>query len=320
MNSYLIHNNSLVLASSMGELVLSGLGSAAVGGSVWILVRLVGAGLTSGDSVQADQWRYDVTRINELRRLSLLFRWFQPLIQVLAVFNRGVFADSLPEIGRQIQAAGFSRLWTPGEYLARLELIALLMSPLYFYLCLSWFGEAGIILALVLTGLTIYWLRRRLAAQAAHRLFLIKKRLPFLLDLLTLLMEAGSTFLQSLKEAANEFRDQPVGVEFGRVLAEMGMGKSRTEALEGLRLRLSDDEITSIVGSIIQGEELGTPLAVLFRTQADVLRIKRTQRAETIAGEAGVKMLLPAILVMMATVIIILGPFILSFLYADLMS
>ncbi|MCA9069277.1 MAG: type II secretion system F family protein, partial [Planctomycetaceae bacterium] len=162
--------------------------------------------------------------------------------------------------------------------------------------------------------------RRRLAAQAEYRLFLIKKRLPYLLDLLTLLMEAGSTFLQSLAEATNEFRDQPVGVEFGRVLAEMGMGKSRTEALESMRQRLSDDEITSIVGSIIQGEELGTPLAVLFRTQADVLRIKRTQRAETIAGEAGVKMLLPAILVMMATVIIILGPFILSFLYADLMS
>jgi tight adherence protein C len=61
-------------------------------------------------------------------------------------------------------------------------------------------------------------------------------------------------------------------------------------------------------------------LALLFRTQADVLRIKRTQRAETIAGEAGVKMLLPAILVMKATVIIILGPFVLSFLYAELMS
>ena len=74
----------------------------------------------------------------------------------------------------------------------------------------------------------------------------------------------------------------------------------RDEALESMRVRLADDEITSIVGSIIQGEQLGTPLALLFRTQADVLRIKRTQRAETMAGEAGVKMLLPAVLVMAA--------------------
>ena len=97
------------------------------------------------------------------------------------------------------------------------------------------------------------------------------------------------------------------------------MGKSRTMALESLRERLSDDEITAIIGSIVQGEVLGTPLAQVFRTQADVLRIKRTQRAETIAGEAGVKMLLPGILVMASTVIVILGPFLLSFVYQDYM-
>jgi len=42
--------------------------------------------------------------------------------------------------------------------------------------------------------------------------------------------------------------------------------------------------------------------------------MKRTQRAETAAGEAGVHMLLPGILVMMATVLIIIGPFLLNYL------
>ena len=121
-------------------------------------------------------------------------------------------------------------------------------------------------------------------------------------------------------EAVEELRDHTVGIEFGRVLSEINMGKSRIAALEALRDRLDDSEITSIVGSVIQGETLGTPLSQLFRTQADVLRIKRTQRAETIAGEAGVKMLLPSVLVMAATVLIILGPFLLSFLYVDLME
>lgn len=309
-----------IVAAAFDEVLLPGLASVLIGMAVLILARMIGSGMASEDAAQEAQWRHDVNRINELRRQSLYYRIFQPLIQMLAAFNRGVFAESLPEIGRQVQAAGFSRLWTPGEYLARVQILGLLAAPVYFIACLKWFGDAGAIMAIVLTGLTIYWLRRRLAVQANHRLFQIKKRLPFLLDLLTLLMEAGSTFLQSLREATHEFHGQPVGVEFGRVLAEMGMGKTRSEAFHSLRQRLSDDEITSIVGSIIQGEELGTPLAVLFRTQADVLRIKRTQRAETIAGEAGVKMLLPAILVMMATVIIILGPFILNFLYTDLMS
>ena len=85
-----------------------------------------------------------------------------------------------------------------------------------------------------------------------------------------------------------------------------------------MRDRLADDEITSIIGSILQGEQLGTPLAHIFRTQSDVLRLKRTQRAETVAGEAGVNMLLPGVLVMAATVLIIIGPFMMNFLYFGL--
>lgn len=293
--------------------------SVLTGLAVYVLMRTIGNTLYTENLQQDDEWRYDINRINELRRRSAMYRLFQPIIQLFARANLAVFRESLPEIHREIQAAGHSRFWTAEEYLARLQFIAVLVTPLYVYFCVDIMGPAGIVLALVLTVLTAYLLRRRLAGQARYRLFSIKRRLPFLLDLLTLLMEAGSTFIQALTEAVSEFRDHAVGVEFGRVLGEISMGKSRTAALEAMRDRLSDDEITSIVGSIIQGENLGTPLARLFRTQADVLRVKRTQRAETIAGEAGVKMLLPGILVMASTVIIILGPFILGFIYVDFM-
>lgn len=291
-----------------------------IGGAVFALSVTIRNTLFSRDVDQDDQWRYDVNRINELRKISPMYRAFYPLIVGFARLNRRAFHDSLPEVRRQIQASGMPRFWTPEEYLARIEVIALLVAPLYSYLCISMMGPPGIILAMVGTVMHAYWLRHRLRKRAHDRLFAIKKRLPFLLDLLTLLMEAGATFLNALKDAVEEFREHPVGTEFGRVLAELSMGKSRTASLESLRDRLSDDEITSIIGSIIQGENLGTPLALLFRTQADVLRMKRTQRAETMAGEAGVKMLLPAVLVMAATVIIILGPFLLSFIYTDLMS
>jgi len=305
---------------SESEFLILILASIAIGGAVFVLAWTVAKTLRTEDLAQDTAWRYDVTRINELRRISALYRWFQPVIQLLARFNRGAFRDSIPELDREVQAAGLPRVWTGAEYLARLELIALLVAPLYFFTAIRMMGVPGSIMAGVFTVLTAYVLRRRLAARANYRLVLIKRRLPFLLDLLTLLMEAGSTFLQALREGVTEFRDHPVGAEFGRVLAELNMGKTRIETFESMRHRLADDEITSIVGSIIQGEQLGTPLARLFRTQADVLRIKRTQRAETLAGEAGVKMLMPAILVMAATVIIILGPFLLSFFYADFMS
>jgi tight adherence protein C len=306
-----------MFAVQPGTLVFGIAGCVLTLSAVFVLARTIRNTLYSEDAEQGDQWRYDINRINELRQMSPLYRIFYPMIAGLAVLNRGLFRESLPEIGRELQAAGYTRFWTPEEYLARLQTIALLLMPAFVYVCVEVMGTPGVVSALALTGLTAYWLRRRLASEAHYRLFQIKKKMPFLLDLVTLLMEAGATFMNALAEAVREFHDQPVGVEFGRVLAEIRMGKSRTMALEALRERLSDDEVTAIVGSIIQGETLGTPLATVFRTQADVLRIKRTQRAETIAGEAGVKMLLPGILIMASTVVIILGPFLLAFIYQE---
>jgi len=276
----------------------------------WGLVRV----LQTEDLQQGEEWRYDVTRINELRRRDVMYRVFQPVIQLLARFNRRAFRDGLSEVQRQIQAAGLPRFWLAEEYLAKLQLIALFTTPLWVYWLFDWFGPTGLLLAAAGVLATGWLLRWRLAAQAAARLRTIKRRMPFLLDLLTLLMEAGSTFLNALGQAVDEFHGHPVAEEFGRVLIDMNMGKTRAEAFQAMRDRLADDEITSIIGSIQQGEQLGTPLGHIFRTQADVLRIKRTQRAETVAGEAGVNMLLPAVLVMLATVLSIIGPFMLNYL------
>jgi tight adherence protein C len=290
--------------------------SALVGIAVFVLIRAVLNTLHTEDLEQDAAWRYDINRINELRRADVMYRAFYPVIQLLARVNRILFRDYLREIGREIQVAGLPRFWTAEEYIGKLEIISVMLSPFYLYFFHEIMGPAGVVTAVVSTVMTAWLMRRRLASRARYRLLQIKRRLPFLLDLLTLLMEAGSTFLQALADAVEQFGDHPVGQEFGRMLSEINMGKGRTPALEAMRDRLEDDEITGIVGSIIQGEDLGTPLAKLFRTQADVLRIKRTQRAETIAGEAGVKMLLPAVMVMASTVLIILGPFVLGFIYS----
>lgn len=288
-----------------------GLLGAAVGTLAWWVLRA----LATDDLQQGDEWRYDVSRINGLRKIDPLYRLFQPVIALMSRLHRAAWGSRLAEVQREILAAGMPRYWLPEEYLARQTLLGLFTVPAYAYMTYDWFGPPGLMLSVLFAGLTIWWLRLRLRRKAERRLLMIKRRLPFLLDLLTLLMEAGSTFLNALQQAVNEFGDHPVGVEFGRVLADMNMGKARVEAFDNLRRRLNDDEITSIVGSIVQSEQLGTPLAHIFRTQADVLRVKRSQRAETIANEAGVQMLLPGILVMGATVLIILGPFLLGYLY-----
>ena len=287
--------------------------SAMIGAGVALAIAWLIRSLLVDDLKQGEEWRYDVSRINGLRRADPLYRILQPIIQVLGRFNRNAFRSDLFEVSRQIQMSGLSRFWLPEEYLGKLQLIALLLTPFYLLVCVAQLGLSGVIPAGMLTVITFWILKRQLRRKAEYRLLQIKRRLPYLLDLLTLLMEAGSSFLHSLQQGVREFGSHPVGIEFGRVLADMNMGKARAEAFESLRRRLNDDEVGGIVAAILQSEQLGTPISKILRTQSDVLRVKRSQRAEKIAGEAGVNMLLPGILVMAATVILIVGPFILNY-------
>jgi tight adherence protein C len=248
----------------------------AMGGSIVLLTITVTRALQLAQADDGGPWRYDVNRMNTLRAADPWYRLFEPLVQGLAQLNRGLFAPSLPPIGRDMVLAGVSRMWLAEEYLARMQLLALLLLPLYIGGGLWYFGGWGVALGLMLGVATLVAQRQRLRGQALRRQQLIKRQLPFLLDLLTLLMYAGISFMQAL------------------------------------RTRLDDDDVSALVGAILQSEQLGSPLAEVLRTQADVLRLKRSQRAETLAGEAGVNMLLPAVLVMAATVLIILGPFVLN--------
>jgi tight adherence protein C len=308
-------NPSLATPTSTAAIGLLVTACLTMGASVFLLTRWVVTALASEDLEQGDEWRYDVSRINDLRRQDLFYRLFQPLIQILAHINRAMFRDSLPNIQREIHAAGLPRSWLAEEYLGRAEVIAMGLAPLFAYLLVGAFGVMnGLLLAALSAMGTVWCLRYRLTRQSQARLRLIKQRMPFLLDLLTLLMESGSSFLSALSQAVGEFQGHPVAREFGRVLTDMSLGKTRIEAFHAMRDRLRDDEITSIIGSIIQGEQLGTPLAKIFRAQADVLRIRRTQRAEMVAGEAGVNMLFPGLLVMVSTVLLILGPFLMNYL------
>jgi tight adherence protein C len=266
------------------------------------------------DDPKDAEWRYDRVRIAELKRLDGMYRVLYPLFAALGRVNRAAFKSSLPAVQREILAAGLPRFWLPEEYLARCELIAILLLPALILSCVGIMGPTGIVMAIVLDILAAWLLRRRLAGLARQRLTLIKRRLPYLLDLLTLLMEAGSSFLAAMEEGVHEFRGQAVAEEFGRVLADIRLGRTRTEAFLAMRERLRDSEVGGVIGSILQGEHLGTPLAQVFRMQADVLRVKRSQRAETIAAEAGVQMLLPGVLVMASAVLVILGPFALNYL------
>ncbi len=147
-----------------------------MGGAVTILIVWLLRSLATDDLEQDDEWRYDVSRINGLRRSDPVFRLFQPLIQTAARFNRNVFGGELPELGRQIQAAGMSRYWLAEEYLGKLELISILLLPVYALSFVATIGGMGVLTAFIASGMTFWVMKRQIKRRAERRLILIKRR------------------------------------------------------------------------------------------------------------------------------------------------
>jgi tight adherence protein C len=150
------------------------------------------------------------------------------------------------------------------------------------------------------------WMRER----ALRRLREIAKRLPYALDLIAMAMDAGATFYEAASAVVRDDPDDPLNEELGTVVREIDFGRSRQDALTHLGIRINVEGLDGILSAVLQAEALGTPLATVLKLQANLLRMRRSMRAERKAGEAAVKILIPSMLILMSAVLIIFSPII----------
>lgn len=146
----------------------------------------------------------------------------------------------------------------------------------------------------------------------------IKKRcqeiaynLPDALDLLVVCVEAGLGLDAALTKVSSEqMRTAPVmAKEFGRVSKDILAGVSRQESFRNLGLRNPVPDLRSFVALLIQTDKLGTSIAQSLRVYADTVRTKRRQKAEKLAAEASVKMVIPLVLFILPSMfVVLLGP------------
>jgi tight adherence protein C len=142
----------------------------------------------------------------------------------------------------------------------------------------------------------------------------ILKAMPYVLDLLVLILRSGTSLNLALARVVADYADHPVGEEFGQVLSEVEMGAPRTEAIRRLAQRLNNPDITALADSMVQSEELGWPLADTLARQADRMASERILAAQAKAGAAGVWVMLPSTLVLLGAVLLLFGPMIVRFM------
>ncbi|HEX7102475.1 MAG TPA: VWA domain-containing protein [Nitrolancea sp.] len=152
--------------------------------------------------------------------------------------------------------------------------------------------------------LPTFWIKRRIKARRDS----ILRALPDALDLLTICVEAGLSLDGAMLEVVNRW-DNALSDEFGIVLAELKMGRGRRDALRGMADRVGLLEVTTFTSAMVQADELGMGIARTLALQSQQLRTKRKQRAEKLAHEAGVKMVVAmGVLIMPALFMIIMSP------------
>ena len=136
--------------------------------------------------------------------------------------------------------------------------------------------------------------RRHLAdASAARRR--CRRELPDALDVLAVSVEAGLGFDAALAKLA-EHLEGPLVEEFTLVLASCGSARAAPTPCARWPTGSTSPSSRSVVNSLIQAEQLGSPLGKMLRVQAQESRNRRQVAAEERAMKAPVKMVMPTAL------------------------
>ena len=141
--------------------------------------------------------------------------------------------------------------------------------------------------------------------KARVRLQVIDRRLPDLIDLLVVTVEAGLGFSGALRLAAEHIQG-PLSDELRLTLQEQTMGLGVDDALSNLAARADTPGMRAFVRALAQGERLGISIGQVMRNLAVDMRKRRRQMAEERAQKAPIKMLFPLVFLIFPSLFIIL--------------
>jgi tight adherence protein C len=228
-------------------------------------------------------------------------------------------AERLERINKRLQETGAAYMLTAEQYVAVRTLSTLLALGLAWF-CMWALDEFNVWVLLALTALgNLYpeiWLRDKRMRREKE----ILKALPVFLDYITLAVEAGLNLTGAIKQAVDKGPRGALRNEFNMVTRDLRAGVPRADALRRMEARLGMKEIASFVGTVIQAERMGASVGAALRIQSQQRRLERFQRAEKMAMEAPVKLIMPLIAFIFPVTFIVLGfPIAMKFMQGGLL-
>ena len=257
----------------------------------------------------------------EVTETSLLAISLRPAYLVLVPVVAWIKAPRYREwIERKFVTAGMSGLMTATEFMAYKLLMTLAFCAIFivvfFHGLIGWDEALWVDIVVAFAGFMFpdAWLNGVVGKRQDD----IRRTLPYVMDLLTLSVEAGLDFVQGVGKVTEKAKKGPLIDELSFFLGEIRVGASRQQALRNFAWRVNMTEIRSFSALLIQAEILGASVGPVLRAQSDLIRTQRFQRGEQKGAQAAQKILFPLIIcIMPAVLIVIFGPVGLSLMFGD---
>lgn len=266
---------------------------AIVGVTFTVVVLLVGL-IAHRPSHQASRLGLRGLKRKQAIEQSSVWGHVEPLVRWLGVqTSRFVSAEAREKLDLRLTHAGDVLGLTADEYAATGILggfVGLGVGAVVRYF-LPAAGVAGLIIGACLGAVIPSLL---VDARMRARQLRIQRGLPYVLDVLSLALGAGSDFTGAINQVVEKARsNEDLREEFAFFLQQLQVGQSRISALRELARRVPITSVRELTLAVEQAEDRGNSVSATLETQAKTSRSTRSNEAEKAAESATSKMVFP---------------------------
>jgi len=292
-----------------------------IGGAFGLIIYAVGSQLNEKAVVRDSLRQLDGYEVENVRDQELLVpigeRTFKPVMGGMTKLGRRLTPVGYTDnVRKKMISAGNGSVDAVDRFLAIKVMMAAAIIPWFFFWIvvnpLNFTGLTLWIVFFIFAAILLFAPDAIVSRRVEERQHDLRTKLPDVLDLLTISVEAGLGFEQALDRTISAVPG-PLSDEFARMLGEVRAGASRADAMRALDQRTNVPEVRSFVLAILQADTFGVSIGRVLRAQAEEMRIKRRQEAQERAQKAPVKMLIPMVFcIFPALFVVVIGPAIIN--------
>lgn len=247
-------------------------------------------------------------KLIKVKSKSALFNICAPLLDKFIVpYTSQMHIDNFrKEMKRKLVTAGMEEEVTPDQLYGLKILIGFVFPVMGMVLNIVVDTGFPIILFLVIMVIGYFYPELWVNGRIKQRHLDIRLAIPFVMDMLTLSIEAGLDFLPAVTKVVTYANPSALIDEFQKFLNDVKLGATRSESLRQLSWRINMQEISSLVAILVTADQMGISISGILRQQADTLRNDRFMKAEKMGAYASQKILFPLVFFIMPAIFIII--------------